>query len=61
MNRNKIELTFNKDSMSVSDLKKTASCLEGILEDFDRFKNDPEEFLLRVMQVRDFYKLKNDG
>ena len=59
--KDKITIPFNKDSMSVGDLKKTASSLEGILEDFDRFKDDPEEFLLRVMQIRGSYQLRKNS
>lgn len=59
--KDKIALPFNKDYMSVVELKKAASTLEGILEDFDKFSDDPEEFFVRVMQVRGFYKLKKDG
>ena len=54
-----IELTFNKDCMTVSDLKKAANTLEGILEYFDEFSDNPEEFVLRVLQVRNLYKLRN--
>ena len=50
------EITFNKDHMTIKDLKNCAETLDGILQSFDQFKDDPEEFLLRVMQYRDFYK-----
>jgi len=39
--KDKIALPFNKDYMSVVELKKAASTLEGILEDFDKFSDDP--------------------
>jgi hypothetical protein len=54
------QITFNKDLMTVKDLKNCAETLDGILQSFDQFKNDPEEFLLRVMQCRDFYKTSRE-
>lgn len=54
------EITFNKDQMTIKDLKKCAETLDGILQSFDQFKDDPEEFLLRVMQYRDFYKTSRE-
>lgn len=55
MRKDKIRITFNKDSMTVSDLKKAVYTLDHILADYDKFSDNPEEFLLRVMQIRDSY------
>lgn len=54
------EITFNKDHMKIKDLKNCAETLDGILQSFDQFKDDAEEFLLRVMQYRDFYKTSRE-
>lgn len=50
-----IDLPFNKDSMTARDLKTAASALQQILRDFDNFGDMPEEFTLRVLQMRDSY------
>lgn len=55
MPRDPIPLPFNKDAMSVRDLKAAASTLQGILRHFDNFSDDPEEFVSRVLQVRHEY------
>lgn len=41
--------------MSVRDLKNAADALQQVLRDFDNFGDDPEEFTLRVLQIRDFW------
>ena len=59
----KVDIQFNADTMTVSDLKFCASALASILDDFDKFLMEhpdwgPEqatEFALRVLQVRDSY------
>jgi hypothetical protein len=51
--RDPIPLPFNKDGMSARDLKTAANTLQGILQMYDAFKDEPEEFTLRVAQVRD--------
>ena len=53
--KSQIGLPFNKDSMSVRDLKAAATTLQGILLDFDKFSDDPEEFASRVLQIRGAY------
>lgn len=58
--REKVEITFNKDHMTVKDLKTCTQALESILRDHDRFKNDPEEMNLTIKQIRDWYKLYNE-
>lgn len=55
MTRKHIDITFNKDSMTVSDLKTCAGALQQILRDFDTFNDEPEEFALRVLQLRRAY------
>jgi hypothetical protein len=50
---NPTQLTFNKDFMTAKDLKYAADTLHHILRAFDDHKDDPEEFALRVLQVRD--------
>ena len=55
MRRSPTDLPFNKDGMTARDLKDAASALQGILRDFDNFGDDPEEFTLRVRQIRDYW------
>lgn len=55
MPRKPTDLPFNKDVMSVRDLKNAAGALQQVLRDLDNFGDDPEEFTLRVLQIRDFW------
>lgn len=55
MSKQKIDLPFNKDCMSVRDLKTIAGAFQQVLRDFDNFSDEPEEFVLRVLQIRHFY------
>jgi hypothetical protein len=41
-----------KDAMTARDLKLAADTLHHILTAFDDHKDNPEEFALRVLQVR---------
>lgn len=52
-----IKLPFNKDLMTLQEVKLAAEALRGILQDFDNYQNDPEEFVLRVLQQRDQWSL----
>ena len=54
-NRNQIVIPFNPDTMTVSDLKACATALRGIMEDYARFHDDPEEMILRLAQIADRY------
>ena len=61
----KIKIEFNPDTMTVSDLKKCAQTLSGILRDFDGVlmehrdwgPEQAEDFALRVLQVRDGFTI----
>lgn len=53
MPRPKTNLPFNKDGMTARDLKAAASSLQSILRAYDAFYDDPEEFTLRVAQIRE--------
>jgi hypothetical protein len=55
--REPITLPFNKDSMTVRDLKLAAETLNQILIVFDDHKDDPKEFTLRVLQIRDRWSI----
>jgi hypothetical protein len=50
-----IDLPFSKLGMTARDLMNAAGDLQGILRDFDNFSDDPEEFVLRVKQIRKNY------
>lgn len=54
-----IDLPFNPESMTVSDCKAAASTLRDILRDFDNFHDLPEEFTLRVAQIRKAYTVEH--
>ena len=53
--RDKIRIAFNPDTMTVSDLKSCATALRGIMEDYERFGDDPQELALRIAQIADRY------
>jgi hypothetical protein len=53
--RTPIALPFSKLGMTARDLMNAAGDLQGILRDFDNFSDDPEEFVLRVKQIRKNY------
>jgi hypothetical protein len=55
--RNPVKLPFNPNMMTVQEIKLAAHTLRGLLRDFDAFKDDPEEFALRVLQVRDSFDI----
>jgi hypothetical protein len=55
------QITFNKDRMTVSDLKNCATTLDGILIAFDQFQDDPDEFVSRVLQYRSFYRTSREN
>jgi hypothetical protein len=55
MSRKPVDIPFNKDGMTVGDLKTCTSALQQVLRDFDNFGDDPEEFHTRVLQIRGSY------
>ena len=65
-----IDIAFNKDNMTISDLKACASALESILDQFsiqlqldesqDWSNEQAEEFCMRVLQMRDSYTTARD-
>ncbi len=56
MNR-PIKLPFNKDLMTIQEVKIAAEALRRILRDFDNFSDEPEEFVTRVLQIRGNYNI----
>lgn len=55
-----VQITFNKDLMSVKDLKDCAGALDSVFQALDQFGNDPKEFLIRVLQYRDSYRTSRE-
>jgi hypothetical protein len=53
--RNPTPLPFNKTGMTARDLIDAATALQSILQAYDTFHDDPEEFVARVAQVRDYW------
>lgn len=52
---NPTHLKFNPDCMTVSDLKKCADTLRGLLKDYDRNKENWEEAGRSVAQFRNAF------
>lgn len=52
MTEKPVRIPFNKDYMTAKDLKFCAAALQSVLHSFDQFKDDPEEFATRVLQLR---------
>jgi len=57
--RDPIHIAFNPDTMTVRDLKACATTLRGLLQDFDRHYDDPEEFWSRFLQITDAYTVED--
>ena len=55
--RQPIKLPFVKDGMTFWDIKLAADTLHHILTAFDDHQDNPEEFTLRVRQVRDRWEI----
>lgn len=52
-----IKLPFVKDGMTARDLKLAADTLHHILTAFDDHRDDPKEFQLRVLQIRNRWEI----
>jgi hypothetical protein len=55
--RTPIKLPFNTDLTTIQTAKIAVHTLRTILRDFDAFRGDPEEFILRVSDVRGDFDL----
>ena len=55
MTTDKIQLTFNKDKMTVSDLKQAANTLHAILRAYQRDPDNWEDVGCAVAQLADQY------
>ena len=52
-----IQLPFNPALMPACELMDAAKTLRGLIQQYEMFHDDPEEFALRFSQILDAYKV----